>query len=131
MRYSRIKNDLIKTNRINRIIDLMVKGSKRQDIVLLLSTEWNCSKIWVDKYIKKAKEVLREQLDNETIDNMNAKYDFLYQEALKNKNYKEARAVMDSKQKLLGIVSKLDITSGGEPINLKQLFTFENDKNKS
>lgn len=130
MKYKRLKNDLTKANRINRVIDLLVRGTKRQDIVLLLSAEWNCSQIWVDKYIRKAKEVIKEQFDCETIENMNAKYDYLYQEALKKSDRREARNIIDSKQKLLGIVSKIDITSAGQPINLKELFTFKDDTTK-
>ena len=117
----KLENKLIKANRINRIIDLLVRGTRRRDIVLLLSTEWGCSDIWVDKYIYKAKQVIKEQFDLESIEDMNAKYDFLYQEALKRKDLKEARAVMDSKQKLKGVVSKIDITTGGKPITTIKL----------
>jgi hypothetical protein len=128
MKFNRLKNQITKTNRINRVIDLLVRGTKRHDIVLLLSQEWNCSDIWVDKYIRKAKEVIREQFNNETIESMSAKYDFLYSEAINKGDRREARTIIDSKQKLLGIVSKIDITSGGKPINLKELFTFKDDR---
>lgn len=118
---AKLENKLIKVNRINRVIDLLVRGTRRRDIVFLLSTEWSCSEIWVDKYIHKAKQVIKEQFDLESIENMNAKYDYLYQEALKRKDFKEARSVMDSKQKLKGVVSKIDITTGGQPITTIKL----------
>lgn len=120
---NRLKNDKVKQDRINRIIDLFVRGNRRADIVLLLSEEWQCSYTWVDRYIKFAKLQMKEQFESETQEDVNAKYDFLYKKVQAKGNDKLALEVLNSKEKLKEKVLRVDITSGG--VSLKDLFGFK------
>jgi len=123
MKKTRLRNDKIKIDRINKIIDMLVRGKKRGEIVVLLSEEWNCSYTWVDKYIKFAKLEIKKQFDGEQVEDVHSQFQFLYERAILNKNDKLAKEILIEKRKLKDNVQRVDITSGG--ISLKDLFKFE------
>lgn len=127
----RIKNDKLKLDRINTIINLLVRGKKRIDIVVQLSEEWDCSYIWVDKYIRFAKLAMKEQFDNENVEDVHAFYEYLKQRALNVGNDRLALDIENSKRKLKDNVQRVDITSNGESIGsiLEKTFGF-NDNNR-
>jgi len=119
----RLKNDKVKIDRINKIIEMLVRGRKRGEIVVKLSEEWKCSYTWVDRYIKFAKLEMKKQFEDEQVEDVHAQFQFLYDRAILNKNDKLAKEILVEKRKLKDNVTRVDITSGG--ISLKDLFKFE------
>lgn len=123
MKKTRLRNDKIRIDRINKIIEMLVRGKKRGEIVVILSEEWNCSYHWVDKYIKFAKVEMKKQFDDEEVEDINAAFQFLFDRAILNKNDKLAKEILVEKRKLKDNVQRIDISSGG--VSLKDLFKFE------
>lgn len=106
---------VVKYQRIKEVTALLVAGKPRWAIVEQLSQEWGCSDRNVDKYINAAKKLIQESFNEETIAEMNAQYNFLYQEALSGDkemlpHLLAAKQVVDSRTKLKGIVERVEVT---------------------
>lgn len=105
----------IKAERIDRIITMLQSGMYSWEIIGILSTEWNCSERNVYKYMTACYKLLSVHYSKEVVDNILAKYDFLYRRSIANKDDKLAVKILDSISIVKGLrVNKTDITSGGE-----------------
>lgn len=100
----------VKIQRLREIRSLLILGRPRHEIVYELSNKWNCSERNVDKYINACKQLIQKAFDEETISDLKEKYDYLFEEALKDGDNMLAKQIVDSKQKLKGIVDKVEIT---------------------
>ena len=80
--------------------------------------------------LQKIKEYYKEY-NTAAIENSIAQMEEMMEECKKNRNYKQAFEIRKEINKILGLYTeKIDITSGGQPINLKDLFNFKDDTNK-
>ena len=80
--------------------------------------------------LQKIKEYYKEY-NTAAIENSIAQMEEMMEECKKNRNYKQAFEIRKEINKILGLyIEKIDITSGGQPINLKDLFNFKDDTNK-
>lgn len=111
----------VKLQRIKEVMALLVTAHPRWEIVELLSKQWNCSERNVDHYINAVKQLIQKNFTEETIADMDSKYDFLYQEALRFNDRALAKQVIDSKAKLKGISDKVEIRG---TIDLRKLETI-------
>lgn len=98
----------IKLQRIKEVQTLLILGRHHRDIIFELTGKWNCSDSTVDRYIKATKLLIQKHFDEEMVANLNEKYDYLFEEALKFGDKALAKAIVDSKYKLKNVVSKVE-----------------------
>ncbi len=93
---------VVKEQRIKQVMALLVVGKYRWEIVQDLSKEWECSEANVDQYIADAKELMSDHFSKETINDILSKYNYLYNDALRVGDKRQAKNVLDSIAKVAG-----------------------------
>lgn len=116
--------------RVWNTLDLKLRGYSRAKIVEITTNNYKVCEKTADTYIAKAKQILNENnedLKNEMIALTKARYEDLLQKAYDSGDYKEARAIVDSMNKLFGLEAPkaVDITSNGETINWNETKTYD------
>lgn len=99
----------IKIQRLREVRSLLILARPRYEIINELTQKWNCSERNVDYYINACKLLIQKAFEEETISDMNEKYDYLWEEALKDGDKVLAKQIIDSKTKLKGIVDKVEV----------------------
>lgn len=99
----------IKLQRIKEVSCLLIMATPRHEIIYELTERWKCSARNVDKYINAAKQTIQKNFNEETIADMNSKYDYLWIEAIRDGDKLLAKQIIDSKTKLKGIVDKVEV----------------------
>lgn len=103
MAKKRIKStDTEERRRLIQVMELLLNGTLRCEIVAKLSEEWNCTVANVDAHIQKAKAKFKEHSDDELKEDMLAKHNMLYNKALMSGGLGEARANLQCISKLYG-----------------------------
>lgn len=85
--------ELVKTQRVKRILDMMGRGMYSYEIVATLEKEWNCSNRSVYKYMNIVKKILAKEVNKDANDLLN-KFNNLYEEARKRGDIKTANAIL-------------------------------------
>jgi hypothetical protein len=96
------KNEVVKRDRVNKVIDLMKMGYPRYKIVDSLSQLWGCSHRQIDRYISIVKKMMRDSYDQQGVEDYLNQFDLLYEWALLNKDGKLAAHILEQKAKLQG-----------------------------
>jgi hypothetical protein len=111
------KNELEKSQRVKRIMDMMGQGMYMYEIIPILSKEWNCSDRSVYKYMSKVKEILSKSISKD-VDELLNKFNTLYSLALKRGDIKTANSILQNIGKFT-VGEKQSIEhSGGLDINI-------------
>lgn len=115
-------NKLIKAKRIEQLMDLLTQGKHKWEITNQLTKEWDCSSRNVERYLTICYKLIAESYDKNTMDNIVAKYDFLYKRALERGDDRLALRVLDSISRVKGLYSETNTLN----INIEQpLFNIE------
>lgn len=111
-----------KTNKVEynkRLLEVSKRigeGAYRHQIVDEFMAKYDLSKQMVDKMIGDVYDIVRND-ESVITENIITKYNELYIQAIDKHNYKLAKEINDSLAKITILKQqKLDITSGGEPI---------------
>lgn len=91
--------ELVKTQRVKRILDLMGRGMYSFEVVATLEKEWNCSQRNVYKYMNIVKKILAAEVSKDANDLLN-KFNNLYEEARKKGDIKTANAILGNITKI-------------------------------
>jgi hypothetical protein len=116
--------------RVWNTLDLRLRGYTRAKIVEITANNYKVCERTADTYIAKANLILNENnqdLKNEMIALQKARLEDLLQKAYDSGDYKEARAIIESINKLFGLdaASKVDVTSGGDKITWNEVRTYD------
>ena len=116
--------------RVWNTLDLRLRGYTRAKIVEITANNYKVCERTADTYIAKANLILKENhqdLKNEMIALQKARLEDLLQKAYDSGDYKEARAIIESINKLFGLdaASKVDVTSGGDKITWNEVRTYD------
>jgi hypothetical protein len=103
--------------RINQVMSMLTIGKYRWEILSDLSKEWKCSERNVEKYMAACTKLLRNHYSKETADDILAKYNYLYNDALVRGDKKLAKNVLDSMSKVGGYITDKIELSGQLSIN--------------
>ena len=102
-------NRIISEQRVKEVMALLLVGTMRCEIVELKTIEWKCTPLNVDKYIRKAKEKFKEHWDDNLKEEILAKHNMLYNQALMSGDRREARENLRDISKLSGhLVDKVE-----------------------
>ncbi len=116
-------NSFKKAERIQRVWTLLGEGKQESEVVRILMIEWNCAQRSVYKYLEATRKKIKEDYERQGIQDLIQKYDFLYNEAIKDKDKRLAKSIMDSVGKFLhGEKHQIDgnINVTGIEINIKR-----------
>lgn len=91
--------ELVKNQRVKRILDMMGRGMYSFEIVSTLQDEWKCSQRSVYKYMNIVKKILAVQVSKDADDLLN-KFNNLYEEARKKGDIKTANAILGNITKI-------------------------------
>ena len=111
--------------RIQTVAEMLIKAQGRENILRYCAENWGIRERQADNYISRAIDKIKknkEFLDLEQeISLQKARFEDLYQKNYTIQDYREARQVLDSIAKLLGLnkPEKLDHTTKGESIQPK------------
>ncbi len=111
--------------RLQHTARLIGQGKRRYEIVAELTESYKISEAMADKYIGDVYQTVREE-SKDLAEHLLTQYDELYTLALLNKDRVLAKQIIDSKAKITVLKDKkVDITTNGKSLNLKDLFGFE------
>ena len=123
-----IANKEISRQRVNEISECLLDGWSSYAIVQKYSPEWNITRRQIQKYIRRAYEMHQEIYDKELKNNLNWHFIArrkLYERAIKEKNYSEARNVLRDLAELQGLY-KLKIESESKN-TYEHVYKFEKE----
>ena len=93
--------------RIQTVAEMLIKAQGREKILRYCADNWNIQERQADEYISRALDKIkknREFIDiQQELDLQKARYEDLYQKNYTIQDYREARQVLDSIAKLLGL----------------------------
>jgi hypothetical protein len=102
--------------RIEKVYNMLIDSYSRYSILQFTAKEWKLNTRQSDEYIAKATEKIKEHA-KETIEDFTneskAKFKKLFNIAMKNKDYREARQVIDTMSNVLGY-TKLNVEIAGK-----------------
>jgi len=112
-----------KYDRLKQVWDLLGQGKYEQEIVHLMSNEWQCHPRAVYSYLKACKKMIHDKFVSENMDSLIQKYEFLYGDAIKRNDKRLAKSILDSITKFkegekIKIEGEVNIT--GIEINIKR-----------
>jgi hypothetical protein len=119
-------NNMEADQRREVIFEMMLKGYRKSQIVRFCSENYKIGERQVEKYITQVNDDFAERSEKRKevlIGQAIARYNDLYQKSYQIQDYRECRAVQESINKMFGInePDKIDMTSGGQPINVISL----------
>lgn len=101
--------EIVKQKRLRQVMDMIGQGYYRFDIVTKLSEEWGCRVRRVDAYIRYAKDVISKEVNSQDATDTLNKLDYLYNQAMIEKDRKSAVQVQAIKAKYT-LSQKHDVT---------------------
>ena len=100
--------------RADEVLDLLLKGHRRGEIVEMLSLKWGVSQRTVDKAIARCNETFKKMAEISKIEHFNTalgQLQTLYRESMQQKDYNTALKVRMELNKLLGLSTQhIDLT---------------------
>lgn len=100
--------------RIHKVVEWIVGGNSKQDIVVMSKELWGVGERQVEKYLFNAREKIvkeyKEKMDSD-IEILSSRLDFLYKKALEKGDLKTALQVLGLKEKYFGIVREYETSS--------------------
>jgi hypothetical protein len=102
--------------RVNELIQMLLNGNSREDIILYCSETWNIGERQSDKYISRAKDKIEKSVRRKVeYDYSKAvrRYEDLYKLSIDKKDYKTALAINKELTNLQGL-SKIQIEHSGD-----------------
>jgi len=119
--------------RLSIIIDEILKGTRTFEICTRYSSEWNLAYTTIQQmYIPKAKKLLKMEIadkEEEMYEDIISKYNNLYKIAMKNRDYKEAKFIMDSISRYTSIINR-DGQTKVAPITTVRLIAAREEPNE-
>jgi hypothetical protein len=110
--------------RLQQVYEMLIDSYSRYMIIQYCTKTWGLEARQVDEYIKKATDKIKEYV-NETVEDFTnkskAKFEKLYNMAIKNRDFTEARQIIKTESEVLGY-AKLNVEiagKGGGPIEIK------------
>lgn len=103
--------------RVSTVVEMLMKGQERQDIIQYCAKKWNINERQADVYIKKAKERIKRNKDADLDYHISLsimRYQDLYKRNFNIQDYRECRQVQGDLAKLLGIEAAQKINVSGE-----------------
>ncbi|MBU3661009.1 MAG: hypothetical protein FGM14_14130 [Flavobacteriales bacterium] len=115
--------------RVNEIVSMISQGHNYTSILRYFTDKHNCCDKTVDNYMKRARQRISEVYGAEyrksLVEQSLIQLDDLYRRNKSNEDLRECRAIIETKNKLLGTVTdKIDITTQGEKIQERPQFLF-------
>lgn len=115
--------------RVSEIVDILIKGGNRQDILQYAATSWGIKERQTDTYISRAWELIEETTEKNRDRSINLaikRYEDLYRRSHKVQDYRECRQIINDQVKLLGLAEpdKIEHTS---LVNIKPLEWVKTD----
>jgi|WetSurMetagenome_2_1015567.scaffolds.fasta_scaffold155991_3 hypothetical protein len=105
--------DVEKEQRIEKIYTMLIDSCSRYQILKFTKETWNIERSMADNYIKWAKEKIVEEAQ-QTIEEFHQdsknKFKRLYRLAMKNKDFREARQIIETMNTVLGY-AKINVVS--------------------
>jgi len=107
--------------RVKEVINLLINGNSREDIVQYCTAQWKIKERQTDTYIKKAKKHIEEKVEKEIDYNFNLtilRMNNLYKKSIDKKDYKTALSIQKELAQLLQLYdTKLKIETDVKFIN--------------
>lgn len=106
---------LVVNQRVNIIVDMIISGKSRADIIHYGSENWNLGERQIDKYIAKSRDTIQvEIVKNLEYDYAKAikRYEVLYMKAIEGKDYRLAVTINKEITQLQGL-NKLQLDHSG------------------
>ena len=103
--------------RTSTVAEMINKGQGRQKICRFASEEWKISDRQIDRYISKAWDKIEKNTDfdiKQELKLQRARFEDLFQKNYTIQDYREARQVLDSIAKLLGLNEPDKLNISGE-----------------
>lgn len=92
-------NKIMKEKRLRQVMNMIGEGKYAIEIVSTLSKEWLCNTRAVYAYITAVKQILSNEINRQDIDDLMAKFDYLYQKSMEAKDLKLAVTILNNKAK--------------------------------
>lgn len=115
----------VKQQRVQTILEEYIAGKTRGMIVNKYSEDWGLSTSTIDKYLAEVREIISEEFAT-NVEWLRCEYHKLYHNNLKAGKTREAKEVLDSMFKMIG-VQKIQVDSN-TPIQIIKLVEFINSE---
>ena len=109
-------NKLNKEDRIERVKQLLSLGLMKFEVVDICKKEWQVSARTVERYLTEVYKFLTKSLKEQDVDMILLEYNSLLSKYEKMGDKKMAYLYRLQRDKILGLTTKMDITSGGEAL---------------
>lgn len=109
-------NKLNKEDRIERVKQLLSLGLMKFEVVDICKKEWQVSTRTVERYLTEVYKFLTKSLKEQDVDMILLEYNSLISKYEKMGDKKMAYSYRLQRDKILGLTTKMDITSGGEAL---------------
>lgn len=109
-------NKLNKEDRIERVKQLLSLGLMKFEVVDICKKEWQVSTRTVERYLTEVYKFLTKSLKEQDVDMILLEYNSLLSKYEKMGDKKMAYLYRLQRDKILGLTTKMDITSGGEAL---------------
>ena len=120
--------------RLYQVYQMFMNGFPRHKIVEFGRSSWKAYDRTIDGYIAEVANMIKSvNLENIEYNQklINSRIEDLLVRCYRDNDKKTAFNLIKLQSEVLGVkMNKIDITSVGQPINLKELFTFKDDTTK-
>lgn len=86
----------MKEERCDEVMNLLLSGHKPFKIVKMIKPRWGCSEKTVYNYINLARKQMKHEIEAVDTDTIFSRYEYIYLEHIRQKNYVRAKEVLDS-----------------------------------
>lgn len=118
LRLDRNYKDPARAQRVKLCAFGILEGLSTAQIYEKYTESWGMPFRTIQGYVRTAKKIIASEIlteDSEIRHDLIAKYQYLYQKAMNDERYSEARKILDSVAKMTQLF-KVDITTKGEPV---------------
>ena len=126
--------DIELRNRLLIVYKMVIEGYSKANIVRYGSEKWKIGERQIEDYLFKVKDKIKETYSNpykESILNTHlAQLDDLYRKSYEFEDFKECRAILESRGKLLGLNEPEKIDLSTKDITPPVMWTDSNEPNK-
>lgn len=123
-------NKLLQEERVNEVFSFLLRGYRTGQIVAHGTKNWGIGERMVEKYIKKATDIIKQQAETDREQHYYKallRYEDLYSKNYSDRDFKECRAVQGDLNKITGILSpiKTEVTGkDGDAVKLESKIDY-------
>jgi hypothetical protein len=113
--------------RLEQVHNALMQGRSRVSICNEFSEKWGVSFHSIDRYINAVKKHYKIDLSN-IQDDLLQHYRDLLQRAIRDRDYKLEKSILDSIAKMTVVTQRTDVTSAGQPITISIKLTDDEEE---